>query len=339
MENKIVLISVIIPVYNVDSYLERCIKSVCNNTYRNLQVICIDDGSTDNSLRILQEFAEKDDRIEIIEKNNAGVSAARNDGLKAAKGNYIAFVDADDWLHRQYFEYLMKPVQMYKADISVCREKRVDFWCEDEKIGKCSIVHLSGKDVLEPPSVKVNVWAKLYKRTRLINIVFNEKVKFLEDELYNLSVICSHGDVAVYFVDIPLYNYFQRPGSAVHVLNHGEEMYWGIMGFISYIKTGQLSDEGKMIFVEQALRLSFSYRYLMMFKANQEVINDNCKYFFDFLWEELINTSDLEAKKWLVYKVFTTMPFAYRLYRIFTDKTMLSWERAQKTRERIKNRD
>ena len=100
------LISVIIPVYNTAEYLPRCLESVLNNTYRNLEVICINDGSKDNSIEVLNAYAQKDPRIRVIDQENAGVSAARNRGLDDATGEYIAFVDSDDWIHRQYFETL-----------------------------------------------------------------------------------------------------------------------------------------------------------------------------------------------------------------------------------------
>lgn len=98
------LISVIIPVYNTEAYLERCLVSVLSNTYRDLEVICINDGSTDGSLEILNAFARQDERVTVIDKKNGGLSAARNDGLRRATGEWIAFIDSDDWIHPRYFE-------------------------------------------------------------------------------------------------------------------------------------------------------------------------------------------------------------------------------------------
>lgn len=227
----------------------------------------------------------------------------------------------------------MQPVQMYGTDISVCSEKRVHIYCKDEEIERFNTIYLSGEGIFSKSTVKGLVWAKLYKKSKLANIKFNEKVKFLEDALFNLSVICSHNNILIYYIDLPLYYYFQRNESAVHSLNHGEEMNLAIRGYISYIKNGQLSDCGKPIFTEQALKLTFSYRYIMMFKADSKV-NTECKYFFCFLWKEL--KGKLNLTKWLLYKIFTTMPFVYRLYRIFTDRTMLDWERTQKANLRNK---
>ena len=98
------LISVILPVYNVQQYLEKCIESVVNQTYKNLEIILIDDGSTDMSGKICDEFAEKDGRIKVIHSKNGGVSAARNIGLDIATGEYIGFVDSDDWIESQMYE-------------------------------------------------------------------------------------------------------------------------------------------------------------------------------------------------------------------------------------------
>ncbi|HJA50079.1 MAG TPA: glycosyltransferase, partial [Candidatus Fusicatenibacter intestinipullorum] len=94
-----VKISVIIPVYNVEKYLKRCLDSVINQTYKNLEIILIDDGSTDNSGKICDEYAQKDERIIVIHKENGGVSSARNKGLDICIGDYISFIDSDDWIN------------------------------------------------------------------------------------------------------------------------------------------------------------------------------------------------------------------------------------------------
>lgn len=96
-------ISVIIPVYNTERYLPRCLDSVLSNTYDNLEVICINDGSTDNSINILDNYKVSDERVVVINQKNSGVSAARNAGINVATGEYIAFIDSDDWVHPQNF--------------------------------------------------------------------------------------------------------------------------------------------------------------------------------------------------------------------------------------------
>ena len=99
-------ISIIIPVYNVEKYLEQCLKSVINQTFKDIEIICINDGSTDNSLEILEAFQKQDERIKIINKQNEGQGIARNEGLKVAKGEYISFIDPDDWVAQGMYEFL-----------------------------------------------------------------------------------------------------------------------------------------------------------------------------------------------------------------------------------------
>lgn len=114
-----VLVSVIIPVYNVEKYIDKCINSVLNQSYRNIEIILIDDGSTDSSGEICEEYAQKDNRIIVIHKQNEGVSTARNTGMSIAKGDYICFSDADDYLMPDYVEYLLNIALLHKVDISL----------------------------------------------------------------------------------------------------------------------------------------------------------------------------------------------------------------------------
>lgn len=113
-------ISVIIPIYNVEAFLERCLNTVCGQSYKNLEIILVDDGSSDNCLKICKEFADKDDRIKVIHQSNQGVSAARNTGLDMATGDYIAFVDSDDYIHTEMYERLYSLLKKYDADMSAC---------------------------------------------------------------------------------------------------------------------------------------------------------------------------------------------------------------------------
>lgn len=126
------LISVIVPVYNVREYLERCIYSIINQTHNNLQIILIDDGSTDGSGHICDEFMRKDSRILSIHQSNAGQSAARNTGLNLVKGDFVAFIDSDDYWDSDMLEYLLSVMTAYECDISVCSVRHVGFPGIDE---------------------------------------------------------------------------------------------------------------------------------------------------------------------------------------------------------------
>jgi len=121
------LISIIIPVYNVEDYLARCLESILFQSFKDFEVLLIDDGSTDGSGKICDAYAQNDTRIRVIHKVNGGVSSARNVGLNNANGQYISFVDSDDFVHPCFLEFLYNSIKSSKADISICDyEKRND---------------------------------------------------------------------------------------------------------------------------------------------------------------------------------------------------------------------
>ena len=113
-------VSVIIPVYNVGNYLDRCMKSIVNQTYKNLEIILVDDGSTDQSAELCDRWAEKDERISVVHQNNGGLSNARNTGLDRAKGEYLTFIDSDDIVSHLLIEKLVLKSESESADISIC---------------------------------------------------------------------------------------------------------------------------------------------------------------------------------------------------------------------------
>ena len=133
MGSMVNLISIIIPVYNVEHLLSKCLLTVTNQTHKSLEIILIDDGSTDNSGRVCDEWAKKDVRIRVLHKVNEGVAKARNDALKMAKGDFIGFVDPDDWIEEDMFEVLLVTLKKYSADIVTCGFEEV---VNDVKIDK-----------------------------------------------------------------------------------------------------------------------------------------------------------------------------------------------------------
>ena len=114
------LVSVIVPIYKVEKYLGKCVDSIINQTYKNLEIILVDDGSPDNSGKICDEYAKKDNRIKVIHKENGGLSSARNAGLDVATGEFIAFVDSDDRIHLDFVEKLYRAIKEENADIASC---------------------------------------------------------------------------------------------------------------------------------------------------------------------------------------------------------------------------
>ncbi len=114
-------ISIIVPVYNVENYLKKCLDSIVNQTFKDIEIILINDGSTDNSLNICKEYAKKDHRIRLINKPNGGLSSARNVGIDLSTGEYLGFVDSDDWIALNMYEKLYNLCKIFNADISQCK--------------------------------------------------------------------------------------------------------------------------------------------------------------------------------------------------------------------------
>lgn len=203
------LISIIVPIYNVEKYLNKCIESIVNQTYENIEIILIDDGSNDNSGIICDEYAKKDNRIIVVHKENGGVSSARNKGLKIAKGEWISFVDADDWIEQNFCQTLLNKVTQEQADIALCGYNRIT----DNRIEKINAnnqeVFLNSNEYLvkslNPQTGFGFCHMKLIKKEVLKSISFNERIEVGEDALFNIQ-LSTYIKKAV-FLKQPLYNY------------------------------------------------------------------------------------------------------------------------------------
>ena len=159
-------VSIIIPAYNVEKYIKKCIESICNQTYRNIEIIIIDDGSTDNTAKIVDRYSHYDNRIKIIHKENKGVSAARNIGIEVSKGEYLVFVDADDYLASDYIEYMVSLAQRSNADF--CLSKNCYTRKNEPQISTDEIQDLSPEEataLLLSPIVIVGCWNKILKKS------------------------------------------------------------------------------------------------------------------------------------------------------------------------------
>lgn len=191
------LISVIIPVYNIEKYLPWCIQSVLNQSYPYFELILVDDGSTDSSSAICDEFAENDSRIRVIHKENRGVSAARNSGIEEAKGDFIVFVDSDDLIQKRMLQKMVAAITHYKTDLAICGYERFrDGWKQRHRLSPYSLVILQSRlelaSVYKAPATNlfgVSIWGKMY-RANLIrehNIRFREDINYEEDCIFNLD--------------------------------------------------------------------------------------------------------------------------------------------------------
>ena len=206
-------ISVIVPVYNVEQYLERCIKSLLNQTYSNLEIILVDDGSPDNCGLICDRFAAQDNRVIVIHKKNGGVSSARNAGLDAASGEYIGFVDSDDWINADMYRSLIHDAINMNADCVCCNYQWGEYKNKDSKQSGTNACKKMYIDDRIGDGISVNVYDKLFKSETVASIRFCEKCYFAEDMLYVAIALCASRTVVK--VDKTLYYYNVTPGSAM----------------------------------------------------------------------------------------------------------------------------
>lgn len=211
-------VSVIVPVYNVKDYLERAVDSLLNQTLSEIEIILIDDGSTDGSGDICDKYAEKDKRVIVLHQKNSGVSAARNNGLKLAKGEYIGFVDSDDYAEPDMYEVLYNNAVENDCQLSAIAAKnmRVDgTFVEEERNDKVYVWDnkTALKYFLERKYFNVCIWSKLLHRDVCKNISFEVGKKIGEDEFYSFEAFF-HIKKACY-QDTPKYIWFLREGSAL----------------------------------------------------------------------------------------------------------------------------
>ena len=209
------LISVIVPIYNVKEYFDRCVESIVNQTYKNIEIILVDDGSPDNCPQMCNEWAEKDTRINVIHKENGGLSDARNAGLKIATGEIVSFIDSDDWIELDMFEKMLNRMIEDDSDIVSCGVK----WVEEDgnvirdvTVSNDEVLDMQSamKELLNDGKLKQHVWNKIYKFDLIKDVLF-EKGKYHEDVFWSYQIVGKAQKVSV--VKESFYNYVQRSNS------------------------------------------------------------------------------------------------------------------------------
>lgn len=259
MQDKL---SIVVPVYNVQQYIERCLESIIKQTYKNIEVILIDDGSTDNSAKICQLYVEKDKRFKYYKKENGGLADARNYGLKYVSGAYIGFVDSDDYIEKEMFQKLMEIALKYDADVVASKHKV----CDEQYLYSLKDTYrshlMSGYEMLNEHInlgdskyyITNSVWDRIY-RVELLNGIEFEKGKNYEDIVFTTLVFLK-ARRCVYF-DYSGYIYVQRDGSIM--------------------RSGDISRELKDLPYQLKKRISILKNYDMT-EYSQKCSYDFCEY-------------------------------------------------------------
>lgn len=267
MNNKNIDVSIVVPIYNVEKYLNRCLDSLINQSFKDIEIIALNNGSTDNSLNILKEYAEKDKRIRVIDNDNLGVSEARNIGIREAKGKYIVFVDSDDWIDIDMIEVLYKSIDTNDCDLVMCtyvrefgdhsKEKvfnlpEENLYVDDEVKDKLlrKLIGPLGKELANPEYLDAlgTVWSKMYKTSILIDkdlrFVDLNEIGSGEDTLFNIFVFNEVSKVIL--LNKPMYHYWRGNSNSItsrYIPNFVEKRrnYFNYMK--DFIKENELGNE------------------------------------------------------------------------------------------------
>lgn len=320
------LVSIIVPVYNLEGYVDNCIKSLVNQTYQNIEILCIDDGSTDKSAEVIKSFAQKDDRVVYVYKENGGVSSARNLGLDMFKGEYVMFVDGDDYLHPQAVELFVKISTETNSDVVCSNLEETNNLCSQKIISDYGAKHVDVSEIFDVFSdlIYKSACAKLYKKDVVSTSDFPEEITNGEDTIFFVKVL--DASPSVYYIDLPLYFYYKRVSSAsrsefkISALT----MIDGLDDLCLYLKEKE-SD----YLLSQTLRMLynsiFSIRTLCVGTEFEQMVLKKCQN-IAIEWLRFVMISrELSFKQKVLTLTFFFSRHLYELARLIQDPTMLDF--------------
>lgn len=316
-----VKLSIIVPIYNVERYLERCIISILNQTYINFELILVNDGSTDNSKDICEKYLSIDNRIKLINKKNGGLSSARNTGIELAIGEYIAFVDSDDYINKYMYEVLITTLKKDKSDMVICGYNKVDqneanfqeinnyIDVNNVLASKISKVEALDKLLIEGEKF-VFAWNKIYKR-KLFNELRYKNGKIYEDEFLAHRVLYKCNKVSV--INEKLYFYIQRDGSIINskfTTKRFDKVY-ALKERIDFLKEKnllELKEKAEKSFVDY-----FIWNYFVAYQRLENVNSDliKLKNEFNKVFFEILKNTKISWKEKLTLSLLYISPKAY----------------------------
>lgn len=306
------LVSIIVPIYKVEPYLRRCLDSIVNQTYTNLEIILIDDGSPDGCPQICDEYAANDNRIVVIHKENGGLSDARNAGLDICKGEYISFVDSDDWVDEKYIEVLLSLSIKENTDIVIGEYVKINGKIPQKEENVWTKTY-SSKEALIRLFSKNNItytvsWGKLYKK-ELFNSIRFPIGKYHEDEF--TTYILFYNSTKIVYTSKALYNYYQRAGSIVSTRHP-----WDVL---DYLEQRFIFFKERKEFKLLPLILSPLCWQLLCAYWNQHKQKDpSCKTYLKRLRLHLKDFKHIEKPlfHYIPLVIFAYVPQLYLLYRM-----------------------
>ena len=326
------IISVIVPIYNVELWLPRCLDSILSQTFSDFQLILVDDGSTDSCGAICDGYAAKDSRIQVIHKENAGLSSARNAGLEIAGGKFISFIDSDDWIHPQYLELMLHFQRSGNYDLVICNHKRTHSHCTDP-LYSCSDIHpqeLNLEGIYRQHRTKSYVWNKLYRRSLIGDHRFIQE-KIAEDAAFNGMVLGSCENLRACYIPAVLHYYFYRNGSLVTQLDASHRLDLAEI-FAGYAHAAA-SPRVRRLYTKELLKTALSARYRYHICGFDPMNKKTCRRLLNTGLSLLWKNFDGSLKDPILYTLLCMFPGVYRFMRIRDDRTLLDWEKQQKTNQ------
>lgn len=297
------LVSIILPIYNVEKYLDRCIQSILNQSYENLEIILVDDGSPDRSSEICDEYRKSDQRIKVVHKENGGLSDARNAGLILAKGKYIIFLDSDDYIEHTMVEDAVTVLEKNNSDI-VIWGYYADFVDEDENLISSKIINpcISG-DFLKSDFYEVTItneligilgyaWNKMYKKSLLLknNFKFTKGLSLVEDIVFNGPVLTSAERIS--FIEKPYVHYMQRSRETLGTKFY--ENYYELKKMAMNTVESMLSEWGKTDCEISKIKSNLLYNTLKSTTRLLSKAENYTKDEKDIYLKTLLNKSDVQ---------------------------------------------
>ncbi len=323
------LISIIVPSFNEEKNIARCLESILNQTFSDFEVLCVDDNSEDSTFKIISKYSEKDSRIKPLRNPGKGVSSARNFGIENANGNYIGFVDSDDFIQPQMYEFLLKAIKENDCKISVCRyEKTSEFKvknfnyncreCFSEEFINFYDMNLVEKNELTLTSACMKLISKdlIDKSEKFSDYKIGEDTVFCADLWINAGKI--------FLVDSPLYCYYTNTESVSYTEVWHEKWFDLIeTRFIAFEKFSALKNSlTSSFYLERGMKLLLSYRFNIKGTPNEEKFRKPIKNYFKKYIASYLKCNDISIKNKLFVSVFFIFPFLYTVFRKMTDSTL-----------------
>ncbi len=316
-------VSIIVPVYNVERYLPRCIDSILLQSFIDFELILVDDGSPDRCGIICDEYAIKDDRIRVIHQENAKTSAARNTGLDVAQGEWIAFVDADDWIHKDYLKILLTGA-LDDTDIVICGFLNMfNDMVKDSDFSGPEFRSASIEEVHKDYHARTHVWARLIRKSVIGELRYISGTEPIEDICFNELLYQSN--MKFRLTEAKLYYYYTRPGS-VSNSPMGQGILDAVSVLVGYLKNLDGAERRERI-IMRCYKSVLSARYSEMFSLNYGDTLKKCK---ELLKQLEIYLPELNVEDRLVVWGLVKFPPIYRAWRILGDPSLLNYERKRK---------